>query len=84
VKREIWFDGDFSECYYGTGDWTKDEFAAAVNADEFMESEEPCRPEDVEDTFAKPLDDERFELQKVPEYQPGEPDPYPILVWRPM
>lgn len=81
---EVWFDGDYSECWYGTGPMTREQFATIVNADEFMQGEEPCRPEDVEATWAKPQDDDRFELQEIPEYQDGEPDPHPILVWRPI
>jgi hypothetical protein len=84
LKPEVWFDGDYSECWYGTGPLTKERFVELVNADEMMESEEPCRVDDVVDTLAKDYGEGRFYLLGHRRFSEQETDPYPILVWRPM
>jgi hypothetical protein len=84
MEPEFWFDGDYSENYYGEGHWEPEEFIARVIENEESYGNEPV-PEDfsvsrVEHLWARWTDEEpheRFELVK------NDKDGWPITRYEP-
>ena len=68
MNWERWFDGDYSECYYGEGHQDKAEFAAWATEEDGGQSE-PYTADDVEHLWMQPIDDERFKI--VDATEPG-------------
>lgn len=59
----VWFDGDYSDDFFGWGHWEPEKFIAAIakeypGEDDYSE----YRLDDVQHLYAKTIDDECFEF----------------------
>lgn len=67
---ERWFDGDYSEMYYGEGHQDKTEFAAWVDSEE-DEPHDPTNPKDVEHLWYRPTEGDPDRFTILPRWEPG-------------
>ena len=63
ARRDWWFDGDLSECYYAWGHVDRTLFAGWVQSEEDPGSD-PVLPQNVEHLWATDGDDGRFHIVK--------------------